>query len=82
MASRNFCGPNDQRYVITLRVGPKVSLEAHRKKKAENAETVKKMVALAKTLQHIPHKFDSYLPGTPVERKLVEQYEKLKKSRH
>ncbi len=72
----------DERYVIMLRVGPRVSLEEYRKKKVANAETAKKMIALGKTMRHIGHKFDSYLPSTPEERKLVEQYEELKKSRH
>lgn len=72
----------DQRYVITLRVGPNVSLEEYRKKKVENTERAERMIALGKTMKHIRHKSDSYLPRTPEERKLVEQYEKLKRSLH
>jgi len=73
---------DDQRIVITLRVRPKVSLEEYRRKKVDNAAIVKETIALAKKMQHIRHKFYSYMPSTPAEEKLVEQYEKLTTSRH
>jgi len=70
------------RYTLTLRFGPPITRERYRQLSAKNSKISRDMAAMRGKMRHIHHKFDSYLPNTPEDRRLVETYERLGKSLH
>jgi hypothetical protein len=70
-------------YTIILRFGPLVAPDAFAKLLFDNAKTRRLMDEMRENMNHINHayrKFDSYLPKTFEEEKLVNSYNHLKNS--
>jgi len=70
------------RYALTLRFGPPITREAYGQLVEENDGVSRDTAAMRDRMRHIRHKFDSYLPNTPEDRRLVETYDRLRKSLH
>lgn len=65
---------HDGVYRLTLRLGPKMSIEECERLAAANAQTVKQREELKKSVADIPRKFDSYLPRNDDERQRLATY--------
>jgi len=70
------------RYTLTLRFGPPITRERYRQLSAENSKISRDMAAMRGKMRHIHHKFDSFLPDGPEEKRLVETYDRLRESLH
>jgi hypothetical protein len=69
-------------YTLTLRFGSQITREAYGRSVEENRRISRDMAAMRDKMRHIHHKFDSYLPDTPEDKRLVETYNRLKGSAH
>lgn len=71
-----------ERYVITLRFRPLVNTEEYRRLVDADKATKAKIEKLRRELdsRRLTAKFDDFLPNTPEDKKLIEEYQKLKKS--
>ncbi len=61
-------------YRLTLKCGPKMTMETYERLAAENAATEKERERLERGLRDISHKFDQYIPATPEEQKRLAAY--------
>ncbi len=71
-----------ERFSIVLKFGPPMTSKQYRRMVEENEETFRKLRAMIKKMRHITHKFHQYIASTPEDKKLVETYERLRKSFH
>jgi len=66
-------------YELSLRFRPRMRHKEYKRLEAVNARTSKRLEALRDNLRHIPHKFDDYLPSSPEEKRLVQEYRRAEK---
>jgi hypothetical protein len=71
-----------QPYVITLRFRPLVSSEEYRRLIDANRSMTAKIEEIRKQLRsrRLTTKFDDFLPNTPEDKKLIEEFKRLKRS--
>jgi len=69
-------------FAITLRFAPRMTVEERERLHAQNDQAAVALRKKEEALEGIPHKFDQYLPSTPAETRLVEEYQKARKTVH
>ncbi len=76
--------PEMASFALSFRVVPRVSLEEYNRLSVENKKTNQEIEALYKILESrgLSQKFDSFLADKEEDKKLVDQYDKLRKSLH
>jgi len=80
--TRNDVFYDREQYAITIRFLPLVSMEDYRRLIAANKAADAKIESARKELEsrRLQGKFDEFLPKTPDDKKLIKEYEQLKKS--
>lgn len=61
-------------YRLTLRFGPKMTLDEYDRLTAQNKAARQTAERLRRGIADIPHKFDDYLPGTPEQEQRLKAY--------
>lgn len=69
-------------YEIALQFSPLVTAKEYARLVAENRETSRQMEHLEVRLRGVAHKFDQYIPDSNEEKRLVDQYDRLREKRH